>query len=392
MNDSFFNTDMLRLRFSEKLVTMFSAEVPAYNNLINLVRHINNTDDTRINRERHGAIRLGLPSELQFMKRLFAVYGMYPVQYYNLSTAGIPVHSTAFRPIDAASLEFCPFRVFTSLLKLDFITDTHIHAQAKTILETRSFIPDGLTDLMIKSEHQQGLYTRDAQKLIDLSLHIFGFNHNAITDYHTYNILKNLHPIIADIVCFNNPHINHLTPRTLDIDTVQMMMPQYNINPKAIIEGPPRRNIPILLRQTSFKAVPENIYFKCGMQSTHTARFGEIEQRGFALSHKGRTLYDKLLNMVNQTISVSIDGTNADLYYQTLNTVFSEFPDDMKILLEQNLLSLSESKEPYIYEDFLPVSAAGIFTSNLGTKAITQSYESDFSDFCLGLGDIPLMP
>jgi uncharacterized glyoxalase superfamily metalloenzyme YdcJ len=33
---------------------------------------------------------------------MFAVMGMYPVSYYDLSQAGVPVHSTAFRPIDDA--------------------------------------------------------------------------------------------------------------------------------------------------------------------------------------------------------------------------------------------------------------------------------------------------
>ncbi len=31
-------------------------------------------------------------------------------------------------------------------------------------------------------------------------------------------------------------------------------------------------------------------------QGTHTARFGEIEQRGVALTPKGRQIYDELLH------------------------------------------------------------------------------------------------
>jgi uncharacterized glyoxalase superfamily metalloenzyme YdcJ len=34
----------------------------------------------------------------------------------------------------------------------------------------------------------------------------------------------------------------------------QALMPECGIEPKALIEGPPRREVPILLRQTSFKA------------------------------------------------------------------------------------------------------------------------------------------
>ncbi|MGK3531754.1 2-oxoadipate dioxygenase/decarboxylase family protein, partial [Escherichia coli] len=42
---------------------------------------------------------------------------------------------------------------------------------------------------------------------------------------------------------FPGCHINHLTPRTLDIDRVQSMMPECGIEPKILIEGPPRREV-----------------------------------------------------------------------------------------------------------------------------------------------------
>jgi uncharacterized glyoxalase superfamily metalloenzyme YdcJ len=391
MRDSFLNSDMLRLAFSENLSKMFKAEVPAYDTLLKLVSDVNQTDDIRLNRERHGAIRLGLPSELVFIKRLFAAYGMYPVCYYNLGVAGIPVHATAFRSINVQSLEFCPFRIFTSLLKLDCITDPDIYAKALDILNKRTFVPMGIEDFILKAEQQQGLYSDDADTFIDLSLKIFAFNPQSTTDYQTYQTLKNAHPLIADIVCFKNPHINHLTPRTLDIDRVQSMMADYHITPKAIIEGPPPRKIPILLRQTSFKALPETVYFTCGTQSYHTARFGEVEQRGFALSQKGRSLYDSLLSKVNNTLCVLPDASNTDAYYTLLNEIFINFPDDMNSLIADDLLALSPSGKPKTYEDFLPVSAAGIFTSNLGHQNTVKTTTDDYTLFCKYLQDTPLM-
>ena len=57
-----------------------------------------------------------------------------------------------------------------------------------------------------------------------------------------------------------------------------------------------RAAVPILLRQTSFKALEEPVLFAGEHKGTHTARFGEIEQRGVALTPKGRELYDRLLN------------------------------------------------------------------------------------------------
>jgi len=62
---------------------------------------------------------------------------MYPVSYYDLSAAGVPVHSTAFRAVDEAALLYNPFRVFTSLLRLDLIDDLPLREQASQILAQR---------------------------------------------------------------------------------------------------------------------------------------------------------------------------------------------------------------------------------------------------------------
>ena len=108
---------------------MYRQEVPQYGTLLDLVADINadvlagspelrdslarSASLERLNLERHGAIRLGTAAELATMRRVFAVMGMEPVGYYDLSVAGIPVHSTAFRPVGDAALAANPFRVFT---------------------------------------------------------------------------------------------------------------------------------------------------------------------------------------------------------------------------------------------------------------------------------------
>ena len=55
-------------------------------------------------------------------------------------------------------------------------------------------------------------------------------------------------------------------------------------------------------------------------QGTHTARFGEIEQRGVALTPKGRQLYDDLLRNA---------GTGQDnlTHQMHLQETFRTFPD-----------------------------------------------------------------
>jgi uncharacterized glyoxalase superfamily metalloenzyme YdcJ len=82
-------------------------------------------------------------------------------------------------------------------------------------------------------------------------------------------------------------------------------MPECGIEPKALIEGPPRREVPILLRQTSFKALEEPVMFAGEHRGTHSARFGEIEQRGVALTPKGRALYDRLLQAAGTGKTIS---------------------------------------------------------------------------------------
>lgn len=383
---------------------MYRAEVPQYGTLMELVSDVNGEvlasigaaaagaagQETRIEVERHGAIRVGTPAELATIRQLFAVMGMFPVGYYDLSVAGVPVHSTAFRPRDTAGLADNPFRVFTSLLRLDLIQDAALRDAAAAVLATRSiFTPDCLA-LIERAEQQGGLNDEDAARFVAEALETFRWHGKSTVDADLYWKLRKTHPLIADIVCFPGPHINHLTPRTLDIDVVQALMPERGIQPKAVVEGPPTRQCPILLRQTSFLALSEPVSFRDGGEAgTHTARFGEIEQRGVALTPKGRKLYDELLNEVRKVITPTGDGSNADAYRKTLDEAFRAFPDDHESLRRQGLAYYRYKvgnvaadgadvealmaagalvAEPITYEDFLPVSAAGIFQSNLGDE------------------------
>ena len=356
MTRNFVSSDDIRSRFSRAMSAMYRSEVPQYGTLVELVEEINDLrlrDDpdlaaslersgelSRLSEERHGAIRLGTPGELATIARVFAVMGMHPVGYYDLSVAGIPVHSTAFRPIDPAALSKNPFRVFTSLLRLDWIEDESLRREAEDILSRRSIFTEGALALLDKAEKDGGLGETDAERFVEEALETFRWHEAATVDRATYERLAKAHRLIADVVCFRGPHINHLTPRTLDIDAVQAMMPQRGISPKAVIEGPPRRLCPILLRQTSFKALEEAIAFKgrTGAEDgTHTARFGEIEQRGVALTQKGRALYDRLLNEARSDASVAASGEGASDYETALTHRFTDFPDNWASMRAEGL-------------------------------------------------------
>ncbi|CAG9185006.1 hypothetical protein LMG23994_05576 [Cupriavidus pinatubonensis] len=389
---------------------LYRAEVPQYGTLLELVGDVNaqvlaeNGKPTlskgdRINVERHGAIRLGTSRELSTIRRLFAVMGMRPVGYYDLSIAGVPVHSTAFRPVDDESLAANPFRVFTSLLRLELIEDVSLRKSATDILAKRSIFTQRCIELIEKAETAGGLTEDDAKDFVHEAIETFRWHEKATVSMDAYRKLRNEHPLIADVVSFQGPHINHLTPRTLDIEAVQREMPLRGIQPKAVIEGPPKRKAPILLRQTSFLALSEPITFADGVEAgatgNHTARFGEIEQRGIALTPLGRALYDSILAAVREEIEPLGDGSNAQAYYAALEKHFAVFPDDHFELHRlglafyryaavegAELAAASELSDlhqlvadgklrisPITYEDFLPVSAAGIFQSNLGNEA-----------------------
>ena len=413
MSADIVSSDQIRSWFSTAMSMMYREEVPAYGTLLDLVKKVNDgyldthADEKerlgllgeleRIGDERHGAIRLGTAEELSTMRRLFAVMGMEPVGYYDLSVAGVPVHSTAFRPIHDAALKANPFRVFTSLLRLDLIDDATLREEAAQILAIRQIFTPGCIALIEKAEAAGGLNAADGEAFVMEALETFRWHTQASVSASMYEKLHDAHRLIADVVSFRGPHINHLTPRTLDIDEVQDLMPEHGITPKAVVEGPPTRDVPILLRQTSFKALQEKVDFVADGKTEagrHTARFGEIEQRGLALTPKGQALYDRLLAETRAKVTPAADGSNAAEYMATLSETFAEFPDDLETLRREKLgyfrytetgktdASVTAASDldallaagviaadPIVYEDFLPVSAAGIFQSNLGDDA-----------------------
>ncbi|ODN93510.1 hypothetical protein L198_05375 [Cryptococcus wingfieldii CBS 7118] len=412
--------DDLRAAFCTALSNMYRSEVPLYGDLVELVDEVNSKVTTaspglwevggkpsityphleltladRLRVERHGAIRLGRPCELAMIARLFRLLGMFPVGYYDLSTSGVPVHATAFRPIDPASLDKHPFRVFTSLLRPDLILDEELREQVEEILDARDIFHPEVRVLIAKAEQEGGVRPEDKEQLVEKALETFKWHEAALVTQDVYDRMKRTHPLLADVAGFKGPHINHLTPRVLDIDMVQRMMAErgqyFSIPPKKYIEGPPKRLCPILLRQTSFQALTEPIHFAGSSpgaisSGSHRARFGEIESRGCALTPKGHELYQTLMS---KTGGLTPTDDN-DKWQSRLSSIFSAFPDSWHILRTQRLayfrykvnplpfnppecMSLDGLIEagvvtyvPMVYEDFLPASAAGIFQSNLG--------------------------
>ncbi|KAF3003823.1 hypothetical protein E8E14_001616 [Neopestalotiopsis sp. 37M] len=401
--------DLLRSAFTHALSDMYRSEVPAYGTLVDIVHRVDGLRlasqgskqellRRRHELERHGAIRLGTEYELRTVKRLFALLGMHPVGYYNLATVGFPMHATAFRPISDIALETNPFRVFTTVLRRDLLSND-IRKMSDEILARRDLFSPRLLSLLEQAEAGSAMSHQNAEDLITEALKIFKWHSKSLVTMQEYLDLKSEHPMVADIACFPSAHINHLTPRTLDIELVQQQMLADGLPAKERIEGPPIRQCPILLRQTSFKALEEVVIFMDQggkeVRGTHTARFGEVEQRGAAVTAKGRRLYDELLDQAIKEAGPR--GTASSEFEKILARTFATYPDTWSELRSQRLVYFKYSTvsddpgdelaetlghlqqfdlgqlislglvkyEPITYEDFLPLSAAGIFRSNL---------------------------
>lgn len=412
--------DILRTNFALAMSDMYKAEVPLYDDLVSIVQGINSslhkTENDSINRitlERHGAIRLGSSYELQTVSRIFSLLGMHPIGYYDLSVAGLPMHATCFRPRDSQSLAKNPFRVFTTLLRPELLQTTESRELALELLARRRIFSQALLDLLDIADAQQSRLTCEQMDLfIEEALKSFRWQPVAAATWDEYNILKAEHPILADIVCFQTAHINHLTPRTLDVDLSYFAMKAHGMEVKDMIEGPPKRKCPILLRQTSFLALQEPVSYWSSdepgrvVEGFHRARFGEIEERGAALTRSGRKLYDELFERAMETSHAT--GQKMD---NALREVFAQFPDSWTELYQQRLVycaftvtgkavpshmvGLEQmpddfvyqllragvlSVAPITYEDFLPFSAAGIFQSNLGKASSAMGHVTPFPD------------
>ncbi|MCA5894921.1 VOC family protein [Isoptericola sp. NEAU-Y5] len=401
---SFYEPWQLRAAFARSLSDMYGREVPAYTTLLE-VSHEVNADVVRargadaerlgsidrVTAERHGAIRVGTPAEISQVARIFGAMGMHPVGFYDLrdaSSSSVPVISTAFRPVDRDELARNPFRVFTSMLvpsdRRFFSAD--LQARLERFLGARTLFGPELLALADRAEADGGLAAADAETFLRLATAAFELGREPV-DQAWYRELEAVSAVAADIGGVPTTHINHLTPRVLDIDDLYARMEARGITMIDAIQGPPLWEGPdVLLRQTSFRALAEPRTFRTPdgevVQDSLRVRFGEVEARGIALTRPGRARYDAAITQ----------GATPEVWRES-------FPDTEAGLVEQGLAYFTYevsdagaglagiTREPVVYEDFLPRSAAGIFQSNLteeGTKDASQSGEDRDADWLSG--------
>jgi uncharacterized glyoxalase superfamily metalloenzyme YdcJ len=408
----------LRAAFAQRLSTMYGTEVPAYTTLVEVSHEVNRDllakdaeqaqrlgSIDRVTTERHGAIRVGTPEELRQVGQIFAGLGMHPVGFYDLRDAAesaVPVVSTAFRPIDEAELALNPFRVFTSVLTPSDrrFFDADLQRRLENFLSWRTLFPAELINLAQRCEREGQLEQAEAERFLELAVASFELSHEPV-DRAWYTELEQISSVVADIGGVTSTHINHLTPRVLDIDELYQRMQRRGIAMIDNIQGPPHWEGPdVLLRQTSFRALAEPRRFREAdgsvTEGSLRVRFGEVEARGIALTLRGRAIYDEVVAEVDHRRGETGRGraeaaaevwgrsfphsegelARKDLAYFTFTPSASRArsatpPATLPELIEQSWVRA----DPIVYEDFLPRSAAGIFQSNLdadGSKDLTQ--------------------
>jgi uncharacterized glyoxalase superfamily metalloenzyme YdcJ len=238
--------------------------------------------------------------------------------------------------------------------------DERIEAELREFLDARTLFPQELLDLADRMETDGVLTPEDADRFIQLTTASFELSPEPV-DRQWYERLEAISSVAADIGGVASTHINHLTPRVLDIDELYRRMEALGIKMIDRIQGPPRvkpGRPDVLLRQTSFRALAEPRIFREGDGTTTTGdlnvRFGEVEQRGVALTPVGRAAYD----------AHGLDG-------------MPDTEDDLDAMdLAYYVRSENGALVPIVYEDFLPKSAAGIFASNLTSRGRSDFQQS----------------
>lgn len=168
---------------------------------------------------------------------------------------------------------------------------------------------------------------------------------------------------------------------------------------KDFTEGP-SQDTPVFLRQDAYRALTEQVEFAeedgSTVEAAYTARFGEVEERFYACTAAGRELYDRCLAEAESVRErdPGLPARDWEAYELAYSAAFQPFPKALLDLVGRglvfarfaptrageaaaragtlpsaDLVELARSGhvtcEGLRYEDFLPVSAAGIFASNL---------------------------
>src|SRR6185436_17114987 len=181
-----------------------------------------------------------------------------------------------------------------------------LRMQLESFLAGRELFGPELLQLADRAERDRELPEATAERFLDLAVSAFELSGEPV-DRAWYERLDRVSSVAADIGGVRSTHINHLTPRVLDIDDLYASMTSRGVEMIDRIQGPPRWHGPdVLLRQTSFRAQTEPRAFRKSdgsiRQGKLRVRFGEVESRGIALTASGRDLYDSMIAAIDASM------------------------------------------------------------------------------------------
>ncbi|SEC02400.1 2-oxoadipate dioxygenase/decarboxylase family protein [Rhodococcus koreensis] len=286
----------LRARFARALGAAYGRTVPAYDTLVEVADEVNadfaarnpagaerRGGLARITVERHGAIRLGGPTELRQAAILFSGFGMHPVGCYDRRDAPepAPVVSTGFRPVDPIELARNPFGMFTSMLTTADrrFFDGDLQHRLENVLAARSVFPTELLHLAALATEEGGLTAPTAERFVALAVTAFAPSDTA-ADRSWLSALERVAPVAAGLGGRTGVRVVHLAPRVFDIDDLCRRSARHGLRR---IDGtgprPARGGPDVLVRRVSFGAAgtPGGVLV--------------AESRGMALTPEGQELY-----------------------------------------------------------------------------------------------------
>lgn len=253
-----------------------------------------------------GAIRLDTPYELQTVKRISNALRMQPVGTDNLVVAGLLMHATCFRPISVLSLDRKPFGVFRILLRPELLFSDEVRNLSLNLLGDRKIFTDKPVGMLSTAESQNGrLIGRQAEMFVPEGLLTFSWRPVAASTFSRYNVFKAEHPILTDVACFQSTHINHLTSALSIYPLLRCLCrhPEWQsshalrVRPveNVIFSCVRRASLPLRKPSGSGQMIIPRAWLhhlkkkSRLIEASHKGRFGDIEERGAAVTVKGRS-------------------------------------------------------------------------------------------------------
>ena len=140
--------------------------------------------------------------------------------------------------------------------------DASTQARLEAFFAARELFSPELLVLADEAAAARELHASAAERFLTLATRSFALSSIPI-ERDWYDHLAAISAVAADIGGVPATHLNHLTPRVLDIDDLYARMSARGVAMISEIQGPPAWDGPdVLLRQTSFRALAERRRFR----------------------------------------------------------------------------------------------------------------------------------